>query len=723
MASKFFNRPQLGQAQLSNAQQSNLPSEDVQATRRAQLAAKSIETLASLGQKVTRNVTGAYLDNIDAKNKLESNTLREPFMSRVQLDLTNTENLESYSDEDLASKYTEYSENYLKEHKDKPYSNQLRQDLEMMKPTMLTNMRKNRDAVHTKKVTDNTIQGASNVAQMFSKGLIDKEQYYGRMGELAHDATFAFQVPSSSKVPLSDQGRDNYMTKVTNPQALKAILKGIMIQTGEPNNSVIANDMASPEFKKAFNISDTNEEYNQMLEVVKKKGARADKINYKEGLDGFKESLYTKTNQGFTVDIDRELQAFTDSGKTITAQDEHSLRKSFEDENKTNLTSVNYRDNLKGGKDITAGLTKKKRESVYERSFTDVLDINEEGISIDTVSSSLSGKNGQVEFGEYIKSGGKVPDKFVKMFDVPAGSSAEKWDKANGAIVLMQAAATGSGQSVEEIIGVNSVAKIRGMSRIYNDPNMEGAVKQNAIDALQTQSTSFNSKGYLKGTAEQPIDNEWLTSVSKDAPWTTDDYVSDQQNASEIAGNYHAYRMAGNSEADAKELALDLFNKSNRSFEMSNGGEIIIPVKHKNLNNISIEEFSKSLDANGKSRFPSLKQQRDDLEISTGQGWISEWRARTNISFQKSYNYGKTGKYDMLYNGKLVDQSSFSYEELEEFIAQSPSKLREKMTGGKHQSIQEIEESALSNRRKNIKGKKNQANIDMRIQSLFDLGI
>ena len=345
------------------------------------------------------------------------------------------------------------------------------------------------------------------------------------------------------------------------------------------------------------------------------------------------------------------------------------------------------------------------------------------GISIESVSSSLSEKDGQVGFSDYIKSGGKVPDKFVQMFDVPAGSSAEKWSRASAAIVSMQAAATGSGQSVEEIIGVNSVAKIRGMSRIYNDPDMEGAVKQNAIDALQTQSTSFNSKGYLKGTSEQPIDNEWLSSVSKDAPWTTDDYVSDQQNAAEIAGNYHAYRMAGNSEEDAQELANDLFNKSNKSFEMSNGGEIIIPVKHKNLNNISIEEFSKSLDSNGSPRFPSLQEQRQDLEVSTGQGWISEWRARTNISFQKSYNYGKTGKYDMLYNGKLVDQSSFSYDELENFISQSPSKLREKMTGGKHRSIQEVEESALGKRKQNIKGKQNQAKIDLRIQSLFDLGI
>jgi hypothetical protein len=722
MASKFFNKPQLGQAQLSNSQQSNLPTNDRSAEIKAQQAARNIEQLSGLGQKVVSQVTGKYLENMDAKNRLASGKQRPEFLAYVDSQIAQTENFESLGSEGLQQKYREFSQGFMDQHKDKPYSGQLEKDLDQMGERMLGNMMQKRDTMHTQIVSDSAAEGASNAAQMYSEGLIDVEQMQGRLAQLSYDSTLAFQVPSSSELDLNDDSRGKYQG-LTRTQSNEAILKGIMIQTGKPNNSRVAELIDNPTFRKELGISPTDEDYNKLVKVAYQKGARADKVNYEQGLDSFKESLYTKTNQGYEVDIDRELQRFTDSGQGITAQDEHSLRKKFKEENKTNLTAINYREGLKGGKDLSAGLTKKDREAVFERSFTDVLGINDMGISIESVSSSLSEKEGQVGFSEYIKSGGKVPDKFVQMFDVPAGSSAEKWSRASAAIVSMQAAATGSGQSVEEIIGVNSVAKIRGMSRIYNDPDMEGAVKQNAIDALQTQSTSFNSKGYLKGTSEQPIDNEWLSSVSKDAPWTTDDYVSDQQNAAEIAGNYHAYRMAGNSEEDAQELANDLFNKSNKSFEMSNGGEIIIPVKHKNLNNISIEEFSKSLDSNGSPRFPSLQEQRQDLEVSTGQGWISEWRARTNISFQKSYNYGKTGKYDMLYNGKLVDQSSFSYDELENFISQSPSKLREKMTGGKHRSIQEVEESALGKRKQNIKGKQNQAKIDLRIQSLFDLGI
>jgi hypothetical protein len=719
MASKFFQKPQLGQSQLTNAQQSNLPDNDAKAEMKAQRAAQSIDSLSGMAQKVVSTVTGKYLENVDAKNRLASGQQRPNFIAHVDAEIAKTENFESLGSEGLADKYREFSQSFAEQHKDKPYASQLKSDMEQMGERMLGNMMKKRDSMHTQIVFDSTAEGSSNAMQMYSEGLIDANQLQGRLAELSYDSTLAFQVPSSSGLDMDDDSRGRYQG-LTREQSNEAILRGVMIQTGQPNNSKVAEMLDNPVFRAELGISPTDKDYNKLVAIAYDKGARADKVNYESGLDSFKESLYTKTNQGFTVDMDAELQLFTDSGQQITAQDEYKIRKAFKLENRTNTTSRQYRDNLLDGKDISAGLSRKDKQSIFERSFTDVLGLNDDGITIESVSSALSDRAGQVGFSDYIKSGGKVPDKFVQMFDVPAGSSAEKWSRASQALVSMQAAASGSGQSIEEIIGVKQVTKIRGMSRIYNDPDMEGAVKQNAIDALQTQSTSFNSKGYLKGTSEQPIDTEWLSDVSKDASWTTDDYVSDQQNAEEIAGNYHAYRMAGNSEGDAQELALNLFNKSNRSLEMSNGGEIVIPVKHKNLNNISIDEFSKSLDKDGNPRFPSLKAQREDLEVSTGQGWISEWRARTNISFQKSYNYGKTGTYDMLYDGKLVERATFSYDELEDFIANSTSREREKMIGGKHRSIQEVEEDALSNRRKNIERQQNQGSLE---QHLFDLEI
>lgn len=719
MASKFFQRPQLGQAALTNAQQSTLPDNDVKAERKAQQAARSIESLSGLGQKLVSGVTGTYLENVKAKDRLQSGQQRPFFIEHVNKGINETENFESLSDEGLKQKYKEFSESFHEQYADKPYAHQLRSDMEQMSERMLANMMKKRGAMHQKIVFDATAESASNIAQMFAEGLITEEQVQGRLAQISFDSTIGFQDPVSSNLDLKDETRGNYL-KVTRAQSNEAILRGMMIQTGKPANSKVAELLDNDVFRKELGISPTDTEYNKLVRIAYAKGAKADKVNYDNGIDSFKESLYQQTNQGFNVNIDAEIEKFTTSGQLLTSQDEHKIRKAFKGENELNTNSLKYREGLLEGKDYSAGMSKKHREILFEKSFDNVLDLNGADITIENVSAALSSRSGQVGFSDYVKSGGKIPDKFIQMFDVPAGSSAEKWSRASAALVSMQAAATGSGQSIEEIIGVKAVTKIRGMSRIYNDPDMEGSIKQNAIDALQTQSTSFNSKGYLKGTQEAPIDNEWLSDVSKDANWTTDDYVSDQQNADEIAGNYHAYRMAGNSDGDAKELALNLFNKSNRSFEMSTGGEIIIPVKHKNLNNISIDEFSKSTDKDGNPRFPSLQQQREDLELSTGEGWISEWRARTNISFQKSYNYGKTGNYDMLYNGKLVERASFSYSELEEFIAKSPSKLREKMIGGKHRSLQEVEEDALTNRRKSVEIKQDQRSLE---QHLFDLKI
>ena len=122
MASKFFNKPQLGQAQLSNSQQSNLPTNDRSAEIKAQQAARNIEQLSGLGQKVVSQVTGAYLENIDAKNRLASGQQRPEFLSYVDSQIAQTENFESLGSEGLQQKYREYSQGFMDQHKDKPYS-------------------------------------------------------------------------------------------------------------------------------------------------------------------------------------------------------------------------------------------------------------------------------------------------------------------------------------------------------------------------------------------------------------------------------------------------------------------------------------------------------------------------------------------------------------------------------------------------------------------------
>ena len=375
-----------------------------------------------------------------------------------------------------------------------------------------------------------------------------------------------------------------------------------------------------------------------------------------------------------------------------------------------------YISQLLVGKDTTAHMTSKEKQAVYNRSFTNILDITAQGASIGNISGSLGIAENQKAFKDYIQSGGKIPKAVIGLFDVPAGADVEKWNEANAAIMSMEAASAGSGFSIESIIGVNQVSKIRGLSRLLNDDNLDEATKKTAIEAFHTRSATFNSKGYLQGTESTRVDPEWIDGVSKDAPWTTDDFVSSQQNADEIAGNYQAYRLAGHDESKAQELALELFKESNNNFEMPNGAEIAIPTAHKYLNNASILSFAKD-----SARFPSLKLQQDDLQTLTGEGWIADWRLERNISIQKSYNFAKTGRYDMMFDGRLVKDSAFTYDELEEHIGTLGHKQRSVITGIKSERpFKEVEQEALSTRKRNIKDKRSSQET---MQHIFDLTI
>jgi hypothetical protein len=180
----------------------------------------------------------------------------------------------------------------------------------------------------------------------------------------------------------------------------------------------------------------------------------------------------------------------------------------------------------------------------------------------------------------------------------------------------------------------------------------------------------------------------------------------------------NAYRLAGMSEKEAKKAAEELFEKSNRAFEMPDGGEIIVPKKHEYLNQEGLIEFAKS------ERFKSLMEQRADLELTTGQGWIADWRFGRNISIQKAHDFGKTQRYNMLYDGKLVKDATFSYDEYDEFI-NSPmvSAERRKEIIGVYGSREQLEREALDKRREMIEEDKDRRSAIDRIKDIYDIGI
>lgn len=715
MMKHFFNKPQLERANLTQAAATTETGIDNKANNKAQQANISVDHLLSIGGSVLK-IAGKYQENIEAKDRLASKDSMPLYADHIKVELSKVKDIDYMGSDALNDKLTEFTESFMKNYKDSPFRDQLKSDLGDVRSQVLTKMIDKRSEVHVGKVGNFVSSRASTLAQEYSAGSIDSDTFNSRALMLVTDGTLAYQVGTSTEVDLPDELRVEYI-KLTGVQSKEAFMKGLAVQLADPENSNLALKITSTEFRKAMGIRDDDREYNKFVSNVLKKGVAADKLNYKTGLDNFKNELYTITNQGTNVDIDTQVKEYRQGGAKLTAQDEHKLRKEFDTENTLLGNSADYIEKLLDGRDITVGMNKKAREAIYTRSFTDVLGLTGEPVvGIRDINAALSGQKEQSAFGDYIQSGGKIPARVKAMFDVPAGSSATKWSEANTAIMSMEAAASGSGFSIESIIGVNQVSKVRGLSRLLNDQDMDEATKRNAIEAFHTRSTSFNSKGYLRGNESTQIDTEWLDDVSKDAPWTTDDYVSSRQNADEISGNYQAYRLAGHDESTAQKLALDLFNESNTSFEMPNGGEIVIPSDHKYLNNESILAFSKDAE-----RFPSLREQRDDIELLTGEGWVAEWRADTNISIQKSYNFAKSGKYDMMYDGRLVKNSSFTYSELQDFISRQDYKTRTKITGVKvERPFKEIEAEALGNRRDKMRRK---GYINEDIQHLFDLTI
>ena len=75
----------------------------------------------------------------------------------------------------------------------------------------------------------------------------------------------------------------------------------------------------------------------------------------------------------------------------------------------------------------------------------------------------------------------------------------------------------------------------------------------------------------------------------------------------------------------------------------------------------------------------------------------------------------------MLFDGRLVKNSSFTYEEMEQFIGTTDHKTRSKITGVKtERPFSEVESEALDRRGKNVKEKMDAV---VRLQHVLDLTI
>ena len=699
MASQFFNKPQLGQAQLSNSQQSNLPDSDARAQQKAQQAAKSIDMLSGLGQKVNSTISGVYMKNIDEKNKLQSKTQRPKFLDHVEKQISSTPHFESLNNEALEEKYKEYSDSFLEDHKDAPYANQLKSDMEQMGGHMLGNMIQQRGAMHTKIVGDATSQSASDAMQMYMDKQSDLDGLNDTLIDLHLSATEGFQDPASSTLPLNEDNRHNYKANVTSKLSLDSIMSGIMPHTVKPNDSRAAELIDSKGFREMFNISPNNKEYNKYVKKAYDNGIRADKINYDNGIDGFKEELYGKTNKGFFVDIDQELKTFADSGQHITEQDEHKLRKAFKVENKVIIDSDSYVENLsreKGAYDTTLNMTKKNREDTWDRAFTDTIGSTGDNMSVETVNAQLSDKNSLSRLHDYFAKGGGMSPKIGRMFEMPAGTNSinnPKWLVANSALMLMSEAAKETGVSITSAIGADRVGKIRAIANIQSNPILSDEAKEQQQLTILDDYSKINSRGYIKPMEGSTVNKERLIEASRDANWTTDDLEGAHQNAELMLHYAYQNERVGMGGEDAEELAEQQFNDGHSQHENPDGTEIAIPVEHKNLNPTGLIMFAKG--------HPDIANRVRKQSITN----FTEYRTNRQIGMKKTPDFNVTKEYELTFDGEPVRSARFKYEDYSEYINTLPLKFQREVNKDLNKSRQETIKGASEKRERRAKAK------------------
>lgn len=665
---KFFNKPQMGQVQLNQAQRTNLQGQDIRAQQKAENAAKGIDMLSGMAQQLVTSADGIYSRNLQEKHRIASAKLRNDFLKHVEDNIKNTKDFDYTSDDGLKQKYKEYSDSFLEKHKDEPFIHQLRSDLEGYGAQVVPSMYSRRDAISTQKVSDYTSQVGLDNSNMYSKGLMSDKAYLQEASNTIQSSTEALQTPSSSSVPLSEEQREVGYKGLLIGDARKAYMKGVAIQLANPENSKLANLVQTEEFMELVGVNASDEDYQKLVGVAIRKGQQADKANYKTALGGFKEALYVQTNQGVSVDVGLAVERFKASGQPLTAEDEHKIRKEFKGQNELLSNTSNYLETLSNKRyDITSTMDKKKRESIYDRAFTDIMEIAGEPPSIDVVNSQLSNPVVVSKLQDYLEVNGQLPERFTKQFDIPSGISIKddnKWLEANKLVNKLDSITVGTDRSVEELIGAVEVSKVRGIARILEDTSLTRPEKTEALELLSKKITTYNTSGYIKSIDGDTVDKTWLQEVASNAPDTTDDYVGIKQNADEIEHYYNLQKLANVPDKIAKERAVEIFKKNNVSFEMPNGDEIAIPKKHDLISEDGIIAYARTL--------KEYEEASSSPWFGSGDNWFDQWSNESELSISRGVGFGQTQKYNVYYGDKFL--KSFSYDDYVKVIS-NPDKI------------------------------------------------
>lgn len=726
MANEFFKKPQLGNPALTESQKTALPSDDRNAISKAQQASRGIEMLTNLGSGLVNSSTKYYQEHIDAKNKVESSTHTKSFIDYVSNRAMAEDKFDELSTDTLRSKYQQYKEDYIKENGQGEVEPYLRSHLDSMSGSVVGRMIELRDNVGIEKVQNWTSQYGYNQGELYNSNVNTREETIANFKDKVHSMTLARTARVAGELPLTNKQRaamyeQNYSKSVE--YLLKGLVGSSSIKVGEL--------LEDKDFKEALKITD-NPEYNKLVDKVKRNGKAIYDAQYSDQKDQLYEMAYGAINNGDEVDPNR---AIANAGQFMTEKDKFDFIKKFSEQDAITASTNDYLGNLDSGVNISKGLSPKEAKVVQTSGFMQTLNLDQRTFNIDDISTALNNPLNAGTLKNRLSRGMPYPDSFIREITNPATglNNLTNVIKSRDVINDLTELSSGTGMPIQSRIGAENVSRILGMARVAENPYIDEKIKQQVVDSISNQDAKFDGNGYFVGfrkTLDEKMNKDFSSQFNQrwqddtDKWFHNDDYEVQQNILSEKRSYYAMARHSGMDDASAYDYAEKMIEDSNVEVTMPSGDATLIPKWHDNINATSVVEFAlngKTIDANGNSvpRFPSIVSAVKAREKFGGLQRTVTSPIASRISIRRSYNYGKTGKYDMLLDGEIVTDATFSNEEMGSFIDSADLEVRARIN--KDKSVLTLQESIELGKRRRDASLKRRKNVDEYTKAIDDI--
>lgn len=647
MASNF-QRPQLGQASLRQAQIGNAPTVDRQAHAEADQASANIDSLNRIGQTVikkvsdadkARDINEARRATANLPSEVDRRVRRQAEENGIPYRRLSNEELNSYTTQALGEFYDESGIS------DSAYRQEAMQMGDELGIRSLAKFGQVRDAENLKYNTGVITERTSVQANVLHKGGMTEEAFIKTLGNDLELDGVALGTESQAKV---------------------AQLEGILADVVANGNPEAISILDSEDAKEYF---DGVEGYDNMVQIGKNKSIAVVNKKSAQNFTAIEERVFAIANGGGFSSasevksiLEEELSQYKGTLYEPSEKKMFKLEQQLLKMAETNGHLEGYQ-NAKLNKDSTylknLGLKPKELEAVITQDAKYGIGVND--FTPETLKNLSDGQLGSLS--KYSGEGLPFPKQMrIWANETPLGG----FEGAKQKYLTFNRLASATGSRVNEIFDKKTMMEMSFMGRLVANGAVEESVKEEQLAEYRSNmSKNVDSYGNYASADSLLVlrDKEVQADIqdfAKDAPWTTDDSSSSAYVARNVSGSIGMYIASGYSNEEAITKSKELFNNTHQHVEMPDGSETVITPEFKQAmldNKSTLDDLV--LYASRQSGVIAANKVQTIFNGATEGGTFKE-DAMDNISVRPVNNYEKTKEYQIFYDGKLVPNSRFN---------------------------------------------------------------